>query len=483
MAHKNTKPSKRFLLPHASKELRHLLVRPESSICILGGDTNCDAPMFADTTIDGLQTHQAILHCYGRCNCTTNTAYDNSTSTTSGDDTASDTKLVWNSTSSSAIELRSYYAAITSLDCLLASPARSGYFRAMLSVDDRYIESSLGQFHLPDSCVPARALPYMIHFLYTGSSVASAEKEATLTLADWTAIWRAADFLDFPSLHSYCLHRIVHRLHGLRCICDTCVPQIPGLLSFSERYNLTALTKGCNYVLTHGYNRAWLSANFVNRLSKEKRDEILQLVLENLKWQLSERKAIAGASNSSQWMSQVHLMNDEIYSRAIECAAKEFSGCLTTDKDLPKLLVGWNAEIIKEWLDAMLSLSGRERDKLVIYMEIKKLIVKRQNVAFKMLNNIIFFSSQLTTEILFATTVPTNLNQSITNDQPIKQENGQWPSIAANNGFAWLPNDVVQELAEVIGVQEQDLVDNSKQKMSSNNRIRTKVRHQVQRNK
>ncbi|RKP22815.1 hypothetical protein SYNPS1DRAFT_31530 [Syncephalis pseudoplumigaleata] len=238
MTNKRATPAKRFLLPFASKELRQLSGKPEPSLgrelagLLVATDhdgAECEqAPLLADVSINGWQMHAGLLHYYGQCGCPTSDASDR------------ESALVPLPTTMA--ELRSYYNAVTTLTCLLADrkhadatlaiecsnsssshddddsaataeerpvhrfllAARSGYFRAMLAVDGRYSESSEARFTLPDDCVPARALPFIVHYLYTDAGVAAPDTELALTLADWTAIWRAADFLDFPALQTVC---------------------------------------------------------------------------------------------------------------------------------------------------------------------------------------------------------------------------------------------------------------------------------------
>jgi hypothetical protein len=554
MTNKKATPAKRFLLPYASKELRHLFSKPTSSLgqeltelfIAADHDTECEQLLLTDTSINELQAHTGILHHYGHCDCSANNVSSNLDEDIKENcsTTATETAVLLPEPTpfpTSTAELRSYYAAITTLECLLTNrehndamliiecentdnttkekeqqqqqfhepvhrfllAARSGYFRAMLSVDHLYSESSDTQFKLSASCVPTRALPFIIHFLYTDARVATSDKESTLTLADWTAIWRAADFLDFPALQNYCLHKIVDRLHGLRCLCDTCIPQIPGLLSFSERYDLSMLVHGCVYVLVHGYQRSWVSANFVNRLCDEKREELLQLVLDNvqsnsvidtlmrcqeLNWQLSQREATTGASKSVQWIWQIQSMHDVIRERAVECVAKDFVCWIKTDRKLPELLAGWSADLTNELLNAILALPGNERSKMIFYMDIRKLItaeMKRRLDQENAVNSPVLQSDMVMLTRPFNENANPFMNNnnadnnggnhsrspntSATSDNTvviseisdinmtalsqfindcIEYFSRRWPSIVANNGFDWLPIDVIEELAD-----------------------------------
>ncbi|KAI8058129.1 hypothetical protein BDF22DRAFT_23481 [Syncephalis plumigaleata] len=284
------------------------------------------------------------------------------------------------------------------------------------------------------------------------------------------------------------------------------------------------LVDGCVYVLVHGYQRSWVSYNFVTRLCDEKREELLQLVLDNVQsnnivdtlmrcqelvWQLSQREATAGASKSAQWIGQIQPMHDAIQERAVACAAKDFIRWINTDRKLPELLAGWSADLTTRLLDAILALPGNERNKMIYYMEIRKLMnteTKRRHDEGNMATSPVLQSD------IVVVTRPLNGNEHINpfaNDNSnalpntsstsdgsvviaeisdvnmaalsrfisncIEYFSRRWPSIVANNGFDWLPGDVIEELADVIGVKKESLVPMTPRKPPSSRNVNARL--------
>ncbi|RKP08029.1 hypothetical protein THASP1DRAFT_23916 [Thamnocephalis sphaerospora] len=392
-------PARRYLLPPVPREVRCELVVPKSqlgqdlaSLFVLDDspssalsldapdDPHIGHPLLADAPVEGLDSeerpsaHAGVLHYYGQCGCDTITA----------DDAVGE----WSTHPSSLARLCARYKRVTTLAVLLEGDrahsdvqltldtatdetpcelahrfllvARSGYFRALLAMGHQYVDSAASQIRLPEEFVPTL----------------DADAEEALTIADWTALWRAADFLDVPALRVYSLHQISRRVHGLRCMCDMCVPQLPALLAFAERYDIRPLMDGCTHVLTQGFQRAWANGNFVTRLPETTRGALVQQVLAavqpnsvvrmwrgccELDWLLTQRTASAGAGTAAVtgWMVVV---------------PRHFGRFLATDTELSVLLAGWDADLIQGLFEQVLALSGDDHTKIVIFEKVSALI-------------------------------------------------------------------------------------------------------------